>query len=67
VLYGGYGAVGFDRSELGEASSYIPDFGVGFQASFSLRNYQFFWSALVAQALEEDNNVRVKFSFKSYH
>ncbi|HRC84084.1 MAG TPA: hypothetical protein PK413_00590 [Thermoanaerobaculia bacterium] len=67
VLYSGYGGIGNRRADLEDLGSYVADVGVGFQSSFTVRHYQLFWSALLAKAFEEGSDLRLKFSFKSYH
>lgn len=67
VLYGGVGTIGFDRDVLTEADDYVSDLGVGFEASFRLRDYEFFLSGLVAQAFNAEGDVKVRLALKSYH
>lgn len=66
VLYSGYGTVGIDRKVYTDFSTYIPDVGIGFEASLSLRKYRFFLSGIVAQALKGNGGVEARFSIKSY-
>ena len=67
MVYAGYGALGNDAAALTEPDNYILDLGVGFQTAFRIRDYQLFLSALAAQAQQDDNDIRFRFSFKSYH
>lgn len=67
ILYTGAGTIGFDRSVYTDLSTYIPDAGVGFEASFNLRKYRFFLSGIVAQALKGSSGVEARISVKSYH
>lgn len=66
VLYAGYGTVGLDRKIYTDFSTYIPDAGIGFEASFSLRKYTFFLSGIVAQALKGNGGLEARLSVKSY-
>jgi hypothetical protein len=66
ILYTGIGNVGFDREIYTDFGEYIPDAGVGFEASFGLRKYRFFLSAIVAQALKGEGGVEARISVKSY-
>jgi hypothetical protein len=66
IVYGGAGTVGFDRDVYTDFNSYIPDVGLGFEASFQLRKYRFFLSGIVAQALKGADGVEARFSVKSY-
>lgn len=67
VLYGGAGTIGFDRALIGELQDYVLDAGVGFEASFRLRDYEFFLSTLVAQAFNAEGGVQLRLALKSYH
>lgn len=67
VLYGGVGTIGFDRDVLTEFDDYVADVGVGFEASFRLKDYQFFLGGLVAQAFNAEGDVQLRLSLKSYH
>jgi len=67
VLYAGYGTLGVDRKVYTDFSNYVQDVGVGFQASFDIKGYTLFVSALVGEALEEGSDLKFRFSFKSYH
>lgn len=71
VLYGGIGTIGFDEDIFGEFGSefgdFIYDVGVGFEASFRLRDYEFFLSGLLAQAFNAEGGVQFRLSLKSYH
>jgi hypothetical protein len=67
VLYGGVGTIGFDRDVLTELDDYVADVGVGFEASFRLKDYQFFLSGLVAQAFNAEGDVQLRLALKSYH
>ena len=66
VLYAGYGTVGLERKIYTDFSTYIPDAGIGFEASFSLRKYTFFLSGIVAQALKGNGGLEARLSVKSY-
>lgn len=65
ILYAGAGNAGFDRETYTDFSSYIPDAGVGFESSFRLKTYRFFFSGIVAQALKGDGGVEARVSVKS--
>ena len=67
ILYGGYGTIGFDRDVYSDTSSYVPDVGFGFEATFRLRRYSFFVSGIVAYALEGEGDPKGKLSIKSFH
>ncbi|HEX6200110.1 MAG TPA: hypothetical protein VF150_07605 [Thermoanaerobaculia bacterium] len=67
VLYGGVGTIGFDRDVLTEFDDYVADVGVGFEASFRLKDYEFFLSGLVAQAFNAEGDVQLRLALKSYH
>jgi hypothetical protein len=66
VLYAGYGAIGLNHKIYTDFSSYYPDAGVGFEASFRLRKYRFFLSGIVAQALKGNSGPEARISVKSY-
>ncbi len=67
VLYAGAGTIGFDRQVLTELNDYVEDVGVGFESSFRLKNFQFFFSGLFAQALNAEGGLKIRFALKSYH
>jgi len=67
VLYAGTGNIGFDRNIYTELGDYTYDAGVGFESSFTLRNYEFFLSGLAAQAFNAEGGVKASLSLKSYH
>ncbi|MFP3940036.1 MAG: hypothetical protein ACLF0P_07005 [Thermoanaerobaculia bacterium] len=67
VLYAGAGTIGFERDVYTELEDYVTDFGAGFEASFELRDYEFFLSALVAQAFNAEGGVQLRLSLKTYH
>lgn len=67
VLYAGYGTIGFDRDIYGELSDYVTDVGVGFESSFTLKDYEFFLSGIVARPIDTDRSPVVSLSLKSYH
>lgn len=71
VLYGGVGTIGFESNGLAELTTdfgdFIYDAGVGFEASFRLRDYEFFLSGLVAEAFNAEGGVQLRLSLKSYH
>lgn len=66
ILYGGYGAIGYERDDLAHAGNYVSDLGIGFEASFRLRDHTFFLSAIVAQALEQEGGPEARLAIKSY-
>lgn len=66
VLYAGYGTIGLSHSIYTDFSSYYPDTGIGFEASFRLRKYRFFLSGIVAQALKGNSGPEARISVKSY-
>ena len=66
MLYTGYGTLGLDRKIYTDLSTYVPDAGIGFEASFSLRKYTFFLSGIVAQALKGNGGLEARISVKSY-
>ena len=46
---------GSDRETCTDFDFYVPDAGIGFEASFQLKTYRFFlFSGIMAQALKED-------------
>lgn len=67
VLYGGVGNIGFDRDVFTQLGDYIYDAGTGFEASFRLRDFEFFLSGLVAEAFNTEGGVQLRLSLKSYH
>jgi len=67
VLYGGVGNIGFDQNAFTELGDYIYDAGTGFEASFRLRDFEFFLSGLVAEAFNAEGGVQFRLSLKSYH
>lgn len=66
VLYAGYGTLGLDHKVFTDLSTYIPDAGIGFESTFSLRKYRFFLSGIVAQALKGNGGLEARISVKSY-
>jgi hypothetical protein len=66
ILYGGFGAAGFDRGVLGDLDRYYPDVGIGFETSLRLKNYRFFLAGVVAQALRGDGGPEARIAVKSY-
>jgi len=66
ILYTGFGTIGLDRKVYTDLGSYVPDAGIGFESSFSLRKYRFFLSGIVAQALKGDGGLEARISVKSY-
>jgi hypothetical protein len=66
ILYTGFGTIGFKREVYTDLGSYVPDAGIGFESSFSLRKYRFFLSGVVAQALKGDGGLEARISVKSY-
>ena len=67
VFYTGAGTIGFDRQVVSQLGDYVEDVGVGFESSFRLKNFQFFFSGLVAQAFNAEGGPSVRFALKSYH
>ncbi|MEM6455044.1 MAG: hypothetical protein AAF772_08110, partial [Acidobacteriota bacterium] len=68
VLYAGLGTAGFDKDVYADWDRYFPDFGGGLEASFQLKDYTFFLSAVVAGSSRNDiEDVEAHFSIKSYH
>ncbi len=67
VLYTGAGTIGFDRQVISQLNDYIEDAGVGFESSFRLKNFQFFFSGLVAQSFNAEGGLKVRLALKSYH
>jgi len=67
VVYGGAGIAGFDSEVFSDFDNYIPDAGLGFEASFKLRDYTFFVGAIVAEALRGEGGVETHLVLKSYH
>jgi hypothetical protein len=67
VIYGGAGTIGFDTDIFTETDEFVYDFGLGWESSFSLRDYEFFFSGLVAQAFNAEGGVQLRLSLKSYH
>ena len=68
VLYGGTGNIGFDQDVFTEIDEYIHDVGVGFEASFQLKDFEFFLSGLVARAFgAESEEITTNLSVKTYH
>ncbi|HSG39158.1 MAG TPA: hypothetical protein VLE27_05935, partial [Thermoanaerobaculia bacterium] len=66
ILYAGIGTIGLDREIYTDFDTYIPDTGIGFESSFTLRKYRFFLSGIVAQALKGDGGIEARISVKSY-
>ncbi len=67
VIYGGAGAIGFERQVLRDLDAYYPDLGIGFESSFLVKKkYSFFLSALLAQTLRSDQDPKLRVSIKSY-
>jgi hypothetical protein len=66
IVYTGLGTLGFDRKVYTDFATYVPDAGVGFESSFSLRKYRFFLSGIVAQALKGNGGLEARISVKSY-
>ncbi|MDH3523224.1 MAG: hypothetical protein OES32_06525 [Acidobacteriota bacterium] len=67
ILYGGYGAIGFDRAVLGDASNYIADAGVGFETSLRLKGYTLFIAGIVARTFDADAAFQARFDIKALH
>lgn len=66
ILYAGLGTIGLDREVYTDFDTYIPDVGIGFESSLTLKKYQFFLSGIVAQALKGDGGIEARISVKSY-
>ncbi len=67
VFYTGAGTIGYNRRVITEVNDYVKDVGVGFESSFRLKNFQFFFSGLVAKSFNADSGLNVRFAIKSYH
>lgn len=67
VVYAGAGVIGFDRDVFTDTDEIVYDLGVGWESSFQLRDYEFFFSGLVAQAFNAEGGVQLRLSLKSYH
>lgn len=67
VIYAGYGTAGFSSSIYTDLANYIPDAGIGFEATCRFGKYTFFLSGLVAQALRAGTGPQAQLSVKSYH
>lgn len=67
VFYGGAGTAGFDSDVFTDFDEYFPDVGVGFEASFKLRDYTFFLGTIIAQAVRDGNDIETHVVLKSYH
>jgi hypothetical protein len=66
ILYAGLGSLGFDTKIYTNLSGYIPDTGVGFEASVRVWRYRFFLSGIVARPLKGTNHVTARLSVRSY-
>lgn len=66
VAYAGYGAAVFSRRDLGELTNYIPDVGIGVETHFTLKQFNFFLSAIVAQPLKGSFGPKARVSIKSF-
>jgi hypothetical protein len=66
ILYAGYGAIGFDSSELGNSANYLTDVGVGFETSFTLKDYTVFIGGVAAYVLDHGDGVKARFSVKAF-
>lgn len=67
VLYAGAGTIGFERDVYTELEDYVVDAGAGFEASFQLRDYEFYLNALLAQAFNAEGGAQLRLSLKTYH
>lgn len=67
VLYTGAGTTGLNRDVYSDLSGYVPDVGIGFESSLSLRKYAFFLSGVIARAFEKEGGFEARISIKSYH
>lgn len=65
ILYGGFGAIGFDRDVLYDGDSYLTDIGFGFETSLQLRDYSIFIGGVAAYNLDVDGSVKARFSVKA--
>lgn len=66
VGYVGYGTAGFGHQTLRDFRSYIPDVGIGVETHFSLRQFNFFLSGIVAQELKGGGGPKARVSIKSF-
>ncbi len=66
IFYSGVGAIGLDRDVLGRAGEYIPDIGVGIEASFEVRGQSFFVGGVAAHALAAEGSLQGRFSIRTY-
>lgn len=66
IVYGGYGAIGFDSSHLTDGDNYLTDVGLGFETSFNLKDYTIFIGGVAAYVLDRSDDVEARFSVKAY-
>jgi hypothetical protein len=67
ILYAGAGTIGFTSRTYTDLSAYIPDAGVGFEASVQLWRYRFFLSSILARPLNGSNHIEARLSVRTYH
>lgn len=67
LLYTGYGTIGFDTDSLRDGSNYLVDVGLGFEASFALKDYTLFIAGVAAHTLDVEGGVEARFSIKALH
>jgi hypothetical protein len=66
VAYAGWGAAGFDRDIYTDFGEWIPDVGLGIEASFEVKGYKVFLGAVVAKSLDGEGDPKLRVSLKSY-
>jgi hypothetical protein len=66
IVYGGKGAIGFDRDVVTDSANYLSDVGFGFEASFRLKGRRAYLSAVLAKVLEYDDDPRFIITVKTY-
>ncbi|MEM8962763.1 MAG: hypothetical protein AAGD38_14855, partial [Acidobacteriota bacterium] len=67
IGYAGVGTVGFDTEVYTDWDQYFPDVGIGFEASFRLKEFEIFVNGIVAESLQNSTGLETSFSLKSYH
>jgi hypothetical protein len=68
LVYAGYGTIGFDRDVLWDSSNYLTDIGLGFEASFDLRDYTVFVAGIAAHTLDVDGaGIQARLTIKAVH
>lgn len=66
ILYGGYGAIGFDAADVEDTANYLTDVGIGFETSFTLKDYTIFIGGVAAYVLDLSDGIEARFSVKAY-